>query len=129
MTGGGDMAGHNITGAWGEQVAHDHLVAKGYAIHGRNWRSGHYEIDIIAIKGNRIIFVEVKTRSRHFTDPAEAVDRRKMMRLARAADSYIQAYDIPHHWQFDIITVIGVPGNCQIEHIPDAFIPPLTSTH
>ena len=103
------MAGHNITGAWGEQVAHDHLVAKGYAIHGRNWRSGHYEIDIIAIKGNRIIFVEVKTRSRHFTDPAEAVDRRKMMRLARAADSYIQAYDIPHHWQFDIITVIGVP--------------------
>ncbi|MEZ3591571.1 MAG: YraN family protein [Muribaculaceae bacterium] len=119
------MAQHNITGHWGENAAHDYLTAAGYAIMERNWRLGHLEVDIIASRGNRIIFVEVKTRSTTLTDPAEAVNKAKQSRIARAADAYIRRYDIPLEAQFDIVTVIGNETSHTIEHIPDAFLPPL----
>lgn len=121
------MARHNAWGSRGEDIACDMLVAKGYSICERNWRSGHYEIDIVAMKDGRIVFVEVKTRTDRDTDPASAVDRKKIMRLVRAADCYIRAYDIPHEFQFDIITVSGTESDYEIEHIPDAFLPPLNS--
>ena len=81
-----EMARHNDLGKWGEQLAADLLVTKGYAIAERNWRAGNMEIDIVAMKGARIVFVEVKTRSDGGFDPADAVDRRRVMRMVRAAD-------------------------------------------
>ena len=122
------MARHNELGKWGEQLAVDLLVTKGYAIVERNWRAGNLEVDIVAMKDNRIVFVEVKTRSSEFVDPLDAIDRRRVSRIVRAANSYVKAYNIPHEVQFDIIIIIGTPesGNMpQVEHIPDAFLPPL----
>lgn len=119
------MATHNDTGKWGETLAADYLAAQGYAIADRNWRSGHYEIDIVAYKGSRIIFVEVKTRSSRTDDPIEAVDRRKAMRLIRAAQVYVDAYRINHEMQFDLIAINGTPADYTIEHIPDAIQSPL----
>ncbi|MBQ4291237.1 MAG: YraN family protein [Muribaculaceae bacterium] len=119
------MATHNVTGQWGEQLACDLLVTKGYAIVERNWRSGHYEIDIVAMKGQYIVFVEVKTREDDIVDPLDSIDAKKIQRICRAADVYIRANNIPHEAQFDIITIIGDTDNYRIEHIPDAFLPPL----
>ena len=119
------MATHNVTGQWGEQLACDLLVTKGYAIVERNWRSGHYEIDIVALKGQYIVFVEVKTREDDIVDPLDSIDAKKIQRICRAADVYIRANNIPHEAQFDIITIIGDTDNYRIEHIPDAFLPPL----
>lgn len=122
------MARHNELGKWGEQLAVDLLVTKGYAIVERNWRAGNLEVDIVAMKDNRIVFVEVKTRSSGFVDPLDAIDRRRVSRIVRAANSYVKAYNIPHEVQFDVIIIIGTPesGNMpQVEHIPDAFLPPL----
>lgn len=119
------MAKHNDTGKWGEQIAVAYLASIGYAIAERNWRSGHYELDIVAFKGSRIIFVEVKTRSDSDEDPVEAVDSRKALRLIRAAMVYIESHDIDHQPQFDIIAINGTPGQYSIEHIPDAFQSPL----
>ncbi|MBR6747176.1 MAG: YraN family protein [Muribaculaceae bacterium] len=122
------MARHNELGKWGEQLAVDLLVTKGYAIVERNWRAGNLEVDIVAMKDNRIVFVEVKTRSSEFVDPLDAIDRRRVSRIVRAANSYVKAYNIPHEVQFDVIIIIGTPesGNMpQVEHIPDAFLPPL----
>lgn len=122
------MARHNEIGRWGEQLAVDMLVAKGYAITERNWHAGSMEIDIIAMKGARIVFVEVKTRSSEFVDPADAIDRRRVMRMVRAANSYVKAYNIPHEVQFDVVIVVGVPESGvapRVEHIEDAFLPPL----
>ena len=119
------MATHNVTGKWGEQLACDLLVTKGYAIVERNWRSGHYEIDIVAMKGQYIVFVEVKTREDDIVDPLDSIDAKKIQRICRAADVYIRANNIPHEAQFDIITIIGDTDNYRIEHIPDAFLPPL----
>lgn len=119
------MATHNDTGHWGETLACEYLAAKGYAIAEHNWRCGHYEIDIIAYKGSRIIFVEVKTRSNKEEDPLEAVNRSKIMRLVRAAKVYIEANKINHDLQFDLIAINGNHDEYHIEHIEDAFAPPL----
>ena len=121
------MARHNETGQWGENLACEKLITEGYAINQRNFRIGHYELDIIAMKGNRIVFVEVKTRSNPDSDPIEAIDSKKIMRMTRAANAYVTAYDIPHEVQFDIITIVGTPDDYKLEHIPDAFFAPLTT--
>ncbi|MCH5245369.1 MAG: YraN family protein [Muribaculaceae bacterium] len=125
------MARHNEVGSWGEKAAQEYLLRQGYAIMEQNVVIGKVEIDFVAMKGDRIVFVEVKTRSTSFVDPAEAVDRRKMMRLSRAVDAYIQSRNIQHEPQIDIISIIGTPEasaeSVVIEHIPDAFRPPLQS--
>lgn len=119
------MARHNDTGKWGEDLACDKLVSEGYAIVERNWHLGHYEMDIIAMKDNRIIFAEVKTRTNYDEDPIMAIDRRKISRMAVAANAYIRAYNIKHEPQFDVFGISGSPDHYRIEHIPDAFFPPL----
>lgn len=120
------MAKHNNLGQWGEDIACDYLITQGYAITERNWRCNHWEIDIIAMKGSRIVFVEVKTRSDDYVDPLESIDRKKIIYLTKAANTYIKMNDIPHEPQFDIILIVGKPENRhKLEHIPDAFLPPL----
>ena len=121
------MALHNTTGAWGEELACEKLITLGYAICERNKRIGHYELDIVAMKDNRIVFVEVKTRTNPNSDPLEAIDSKKIARMTRAANAYVIAYDIPHEVQFDIIAINGTPDNYTLEHIPDAFTAPLTT--
>lgn len=121
------MAQHNNLGAWGEEIARDYLIGNGYAILDQNTRVGHKEIDIIAVKDTRIVFVEVKTRSTDFLDPADAVDSKKIARIAKAADRFIQTHNIRHEPQFDIITIIGTPDTShQLTHYSDAFFPPLS---
>ena len=119
------MAKHNNIGSWGEQIACETLIRKGYAIRERNWKLDKFEIDIIAMHNNRLIFVEVKTRSRSHDEALEAVNRKKIMKMVRAAHAYVQTNDIPHEIQYDIITIAGEPTNYSIEHIEDAFLAPL----
>lgn len=119
------MARHNETGEWGEQMAVEHLIRSGYAIIERNWRMPPYEIDIVASKGSRIAFCEVKTRTDRDVNPADAITPKKISALARAAHVYILAYDVKLDPQFDVINISGTPADYVIEHIPDAFLPPL----
>ncbi|MBD5229174.1 MAG: endonuclease [Bacteroidales bacterium] len=124
------MARHNELGKWGENIAMELLVTQGYAIRETNWHMGNKEVDIIAQKDNFIVFVEVKTRGTDFVDPVSAVNRRRMMRMVSAADCYMRAKDLPHDVRFDIISIIGNPDSGtppQVEHIVDAFLPPLRS--
>ena len=119
------MALHNETGKWGEDVAADMLVEQGCAIVGRNVHIGHHEIDIIAMRDDLLIFAEVKTRSNMDEDPLEAIDNRKIMHMVRAADAYIRENMMPHRVQFDLFAISGTPQKYTVEHIPDAFEPPL----
>lgn len=118
------MAKHNDTGHWGEQIARDFLAAKGYAIADSNWKSGHYELDIIAYNDNRIVFVEVKTRSGN-SDPLDAVNYAKKTRLIKAGLAYVDSKEINHEIQFDLIAINGSPDSYTVEHIVDAFQTPL----
>lgn len=121
------MAKHNELGKAGEDAAVAYLEQHGYIIRDRNWRKGHFELDIVAAKENELIVVEVKTRSNtQFAEPEDAVDLPKIRRTVRAADTYMKLFQIDASVRFDIITVVGNDnGDFKIEHIKEAFYPPL----
>lgn len=111
---------HIKTGIWGEDVAVAYLSDKGYIILERDWRSQHRDIDIIARKGDVIIFVEVKTRrNQDFTDPLQAINYQKRKNLCRAINHYIHYRKIEIPWRFDVISIVGKTGssNPDINHI------------
>ena len=120
------MAAHNDLGKWGEERAADYLQRKGYRIVARNWKSGHRDIDIIAMDGDEydgtVVFVEVKTRrNRVFAEPEEAVDWHKRRSLQGAINHYVKYYRVNHHIRFDIVTVVGTPDDAkpEIDHLKD----------
>ena len=123
------MAEHNETGRRGEDLATAFLLGKGYSILERNWKSGRKEIDVIAQDGRDIVFIEVKTRTDDTVSPAiDAVDARKRQHILQAAEAYIRMTRLNLSPRFDIITIVGAAPNQQIEHIPDAWLPPLRSS-
>ena len=120
------MAVHNDFGKEGEELAACCLQQKGYTILERNWRSGHKEIDIVARKDNLLVIVEVKTRGgTDFGEPENAVTNAKIRRLVSAADAYVRHNRIDMPVRFDIITIVRKDGRQQVEHIEDAFFPPI----
>lgn len=120
------MARHNELGKEGEQAAVSYLEKNGYLIRHRNWRNRHLELDIVAAFEGQLIVVEVKTRrDTRFSQPEEAVTPAKIKRTVRAADAYLKWFQLDCPVRFDIITVIGMPDNFQIEHLKEAFLPPL----
>lgn len=120
------MAAHNQLGKAGEEAAVAYLERKGYIIRHRNWRRGHLELDVVAAKDDELIIVEVKTRrDTDFGLPEEAVDLQKIKRTVRATDAYIKFFQIDAPVRFDIITVVGKEGDFKIEHLEEAFFPPL----
>lgn len=122
------MAQHNKLGKEGEDAAAAFLERKGFSILSRNWRKGRYELDIIAEKGDELVIVEVKTRSEDFCEsPEEAVNTKKIRHIVSAADLYIKLFRIDKEPRFDIITVVGKFPPFEIEHIEDAFFPPLNT--
>ena len=58
-----------------QQIVDRYLEKEDYLIRHRNWRKGHFELDIVAAKDNELVVVEVKTRSNtEFAQPEDAVD-------------------------------------------------------
>lgn len=116
-------------GKFAEQVASEHLMSLGYVIRERNWRplNSHLEVDIITQADDTLIFVEVKARSERGEDAADAVDEKKQRKLVRAADIYLRSQPYDFYYRFDIITVTGTMEDYTLDHIPDAFLPPLTA--
>ena len=109
-------------GILGENAAADFLKEKGYAILERNYRVGHLEIDIIALKDGILVFVEVKTRNnRLFSDPLQAIDYKKRKNLCKAINHYIHYRKLDNPWRFDAITIVGTIGTTtpEIKHIED----------
>jgi putative endonuclease len=82
------------------------LIAKGYRIVARRWRSPVGEIDIVARRRNMLIFVEVKARER-LDDAAEAVIGRQQRRIIAAAEAWLAAHpdDIDRDMRFDVMLV------------------------
>ena len=120
------MAKHNELGKAGEDAAVAYLEQQGYIIRDRNWRKGHFELDIVAASDCELIVVEVKTRSNtQFAEPEDAVDLPKIRRTVRAADTYMKLFQIDVPVRFDIVTVVGENGDFKIEHMKEAFYPPL----
>ena len=108
-------------GKLGEEIAKKFLEDQGYKILEMNWRFDHKEIDIIALKDEEVVFVEVKSRKNtNFGRPEEAVDDKKQNFLIEAAEAYLENNEINLNARFDVISIIN---NSQIKHFPYAFYP------
>lgn len=120
------MAKHLILGHKGEDIAARYLEQHGYTILDRNWRCGHKELDLVVYKENTVVFVEVKTRSgTDFGDPWSFVDDRKIRRIVNSADAYIRLRCIDADVRFDIVSIVAEGGDFRVEHIEQAFYPPM----
>lgn len=119
------MAKHLDLGTRGEQLAKDHLEAKGFAVLETNWRYRRAEVDLIAKDGAILVFVEVKTRSStYFGRPEAFVTPQKEKMLIRAAHAYME--QTGHRWEirFDVVSIVWLgEERIQVEHLPDAFWP------
>lgn len=112
------------SGRIGEDLAHRYLRRRGCTIVARNYRPrlGGGEIDLVAWQGDRLVFVEVKTRATaEFGSPDRAVDAEKEKHLRRAARDYARRADV--EWsrvRFDIVSIV-LQEPPQIEWIRNAF--------
>jgi putative endonuclease len=87
------------TGLSAESRAAAFLIAKGYRILAKRFRTPHGEIDLVARKRNLIAFVEVKARA-SLDDAAWAVTPRQQQRIINAAQAWLMAH--PEHAEFDM---------------------------
>jgi putative endonuclease len=89
----------------------------------RNWRCRSGEIDIVAARGNTVVFCEVKTRaSDRFGTPAHAVNLDKQRRLRRLAMAWIAEHRWPSSTlRFDVACVVGTADPLAVEVIESAF--------
>lgn len=120
------MAAHNELGQAGEAEAMHFLTDKGYHIRHHNWRSGKKELDIVAEHENELVVIEVKTRrNKRFGSPEEAVSEQKIRRIVSSADAYVKKFNLDLPVRFDIITLTGEEPPFEIEHLVEAFYPPI----
>ena len=117
------MATHNVLGQRGEAIARSFLEEKGYEILDENWCFGKAEVDLIAYRDRRMIFVEVKARSSvGFGQPEEFVTETKQALLQKAAEEYLYLMKFNGEIRFDIISILfQKSGEYTIKHIEDAF--------
>lgn len=94
-------------GARGEALAERHLLAHGYAMRHKNWRSGRGELDIVAEREGMIVFVEVRARTSHaFGAPEETLTSRKKAKLMETAQVYLHEFNLEDaHCRMDVIAI------------------------
>lgn len=112
-------------GRRGEEAAARHLKRLGYKIVARGSRSSLGEIDLVAVDGRTVVFVEVKTReSQDAGHPVEAVDAEKQRRLTRLAVAFLKQHGLLEYpVRFDIVAVTWPADRKRplIEHFRGAF--------
>src|SRR5438552_12949895 len=100
------MRDRSALGRQGEDLAAEHLRKAGYRILDRNVRSRLGEIDIVALDGTCIVFVEVRTVRSAIMSPEESVGPAKQRRLAALGQYYLQTHHRPDaDWRADVIAV------------------------
>jgi putative endonuclease len=102
-----------------ESRAAAYLVAKGYRILARRWKSSVGELDIVARRRRLLVFVEVKARAT-LDDAAEAVLPRQRQRIAAAAEAWLATYPDPKITDMRFDAVLVAPGKLP-RHIESAF--------
>ena len=106
-------------GKVGEAMAAEELVRQGYRIVDRNYRCRLGELDIIAMDGDSLVFVEVRRRSKdRYGTALQTVNRGKQQQIARVANYYLETKKpVFRECRFD---VVGVTGEALVV-VKDAF--------
>ena len=118
-------------GALGEQIAVEHLEARGYEIVERNYRTRFGELDVVAADASALVFCEVKTRVIHGctgpVTPLDAIGGQKRMRIRRMAAQWLaesgSGRPARADLRFDAIGVVIEPDGrlVSLEHLEGAF--------
>ena len=113
----------NPLGVSGEALAEDHLRGLGYEIVAKDVRTPLGQLDLVAMDGKTLVFVEVKTRAGHgYGLPQEAVDARKIRKLRQLGLYYLKIR--PHRGpvRFDVVGLtIGQGQPIRVDHIKNAI--------
>lgn len=106
-----------------ETLACAHLEAQGYTIIERNARVGRLEIDVIARRGQLIVFCEVRSRSSdRLMTPAQSVDPGKVARVRRAAAAWLrQSGQAAPEIRFDVASVLFETNGGRLNYLEGAF--------
>ena len=107
----------------GEELACRMLRRRGFKIEDRNFRCRGGEIDVVASRGQVLVFCEVKTRATlRWGEPAESVGHTKQKRLRHAAAAWcrVRRRSAPAV-RFDVIAVLKDPRGTRVQWLEDAF--------
>lgn len=117
------MDGRRELGQRGEALAAAFLVARRYVIVARNYRCRLGEIDLVALDGATLVFVEVRSRSgERLGTPFESVDPRKQARVARVARHFVATRGYADRdARFDVVGVRFDREPPAVEHVQGAF--------
>ena len=109
----------------GERLAARYLRRQGFRILARQFTNSFGEIDIIALDGDCVVFVEVKTRKSTDTGlPFEAVTSAKQKKITQVALAYLKRSGwLERSARFDVVSIVWPDGRGQprLEHFPHAF--------
>lgn len=119
------FSGQTSLGQRGEDFAVRYLKRLGYHVVGRQVDLRVGELDVVAVDGRTVVFVEVKTRTSDSAGTAaEAVDQQRQERMTRAALAYLKAHGLlEYSARFDVIALTWPDGarTPTVDHIRDAF--------
>lgn len=114
------MSDARKVGLAAEDRAALYLSEIGFTVLTRRYKSRSGEIDVIALDGEELVFVEVKQSVRPDAEPEARVDEPKRRRLTKAGDEYLAATGFePKGVRFDLVTIVGD----RITHYREAFWP------
>jgi uncharacterized protein (TIGR00252 family) len=105
-------------GRRGEQLAAAYLEELGWVICETNYRCAAGEMDIVALEGDCLAFVEVRTRrGRSHGSPVESITFAKKKKLIEVADTYLQEHNsLPLDWRIDVVSVL-MSGGGEVQQI------------
>lgn len=118
------MSATQIVGMAGESAAESWLERNDFVVIARNWRSGRYELDIVALRGDTIHFVEVKTRvDSSWESPEDAMNESKRRSFRLAAQAWMAENHTDLEPQLDLVAVDKTAdGDLEVRYIPEAVI-------
>ncbi|MBF7688635.1 YraN family protein [Acinetobacter rathckeae] len=102
------MAHQNKLGQWAEAVACKQLQQAGFVVLYQNYFSRYGEIDLVAFKGDLILFIEVKARaSTAYGTSVEAISERKQAKIIQTAEYFIMQHPqySDYNFRFDAICI------------------------
>jgi putative endonuclease len=109
-------------GSAAERAALEFLRRRGFQPVETNHRNERGEIDLVALDGDTLCFVEIKARSRgEYGGAAAAVDARKRRRVCRAAEVYLARNPHPGPCRFDVVSLDREDGEWKVTFYPNAF--------
>ena len=118
---------NKLFGDRGERAAVKSLKRLGFRVVAQKYSTPWGELDIVAIDGQVVVFVEVKTRKTIVAGhPFEAVTREKQSKLTRMALAYLKRHNLlEYSARFDVISILWPDESRtpEITHIRNAFEP------